>query len=243
LNKIYQIEKFIEHFDSLQVFSTTDIITFYQNYEPNIKKNTVIKRISTLVKTEKIERVGKGLYCLGQEKNYLPFIENELKSLFKKLIKKYPLLTFCVWNTKQFNEFMVHQPAQFYTLIETEKDSSEYVFHFLKELNKEVYLNPNKMEIEKYVSVAKTCLVVKDLISEAPIQIVDKFPTITIEKMLVDLYCDTDLYSVQQGSEIEIIFRTAFEKYTINKAKLFRYSDRRKRKQELIEFIKYLQIN
>ena len=60
--------------------------------------------------------------------------------------------------------------------------------------------------------------------------------------MLVDVFCVPDIYAPQQGKELENIFKNAFEKYTINRDKLLRYSARRKRKQELIKFIEYLNI-
>ena len=243
MKDIYQIEKLIKRFENKTEFSTKDVFLFFQNTDSDIKKDTVLRRISVLIKKGIIKRVGNGIYQLGQEINYKPIIEKKLITLYTKLNKKIPFLNFCIWNTKQFNEFMLHQPFRFNIIVETEKDSSEYVFHFLKQENKEVYLNPDKTEINNYVSFADNAIVIKDLISEAPILKQENISTITIEKILVDVFCDINLFAAQQGSELEVIFRTAFEKYTINKTKLFRYSDRRKRRKELKEFIQYLQIN
>ena len=44
--------------------------------------------------------------------------------------------------------------------------------------------------------------------------------TITIEKLLVDIFSDEVLFAAQQGGEMERIFREAFEKYTINENKM-----------------------
>ncbi len=242
MNSIYQIEKLLEYFANQQDIATEDIFRFYQQNETGVKRSAVIRRIVVLEKNRKIERLSKGVYRLGQTKNYVPILEKELMALYRKLQKKFPLINFCVWNTKQFNELMLHQPAQFLSVIETEKDSSEYVFHFLKQAYKEVYLNPTKAEIEKYVSLAKNGIVVKNLISETPIQQIDLTPTITIEKILVDVFCEPYLFAAQQGTELETIFKTAFEKYTINTSKLLRYANRRKRKKEIVELIQYLNL-
>lgn len=55
--------------------------------------------------------------------------------------------------------------------------------------------------------------------------------TITIEKLLVDIFCDEIIFAGQQGKEMQTIFRSAFEKYSINENKMLRYSDRRNKKQ------------
>ena len=61
--------------------------------------------------------------------------------------------------------------------------------------------------------------------------------TTTIEKLLVDVFCDDVLFAAQQGSEMEIIFREAFEKYTINENKMLRYADRRRKKEAFSNYL------
>jgi hypothetical protein len=56
--------------------------------------------------------------------------------------------------------------------------------------------------------------------------------------MLVDIFCDDVIFSAQQGGEMRTIFKNAFEKYTINQSKMLRYADRRRKKEELNQFIK-----
>lgn len=84
----------------------------------------------------------------------------------------------------------------------------------------------------------KEPLIVKSLVTEAPIQLVDGIPTVTIEKLLVDIFCDPVIFNAQQGSEMNRIFIEAFEKYTINESKMLRYSSRRRKKNELVTFLK-----
>ena len=40
--------------------------------------------------------------------------------------------------------------------------------------------------------------------------------TVVVEKLLVDLYCEKDLFYFLQGQELVNIFGNAFDKYTIN---------------------------
>jgi 3-deoxy-D-manno-octulosonic acid (KDO) 8-phosphate synthase len=54
----------------------------------------------------------------------------------------------------------------------------------------------------------------------------------TLEKILVDIIADDALFSAQQG-ELEFIFKSAFDKYNINKSKMKRYASRRNREAEI----------
>jgi len=132
---------------------------------------------------------------------------------------------------------MLHQPGRFYQLIEVEKDGMESLFYFLKDTNRSVYLNPSPELIRRYIIDEKEPWIVKPLVSESPTQKINGISSITIEKMLVDIFCDPIIFSAQQGSEMDQIFKEAFEKYTINESKMLRYAGRRSKKPELDNYL------
>lgn len=239
----YKSNSVLEYFNDSAEFSLDGVMHIYQLEEPEITKNAVMLRINHLVKKGLLSRTGKGLYALGKKLDYKPIPDTDLQKLYRKLINQFPYAKFCVWNTKLFNEFMIHQPGRFYTLIETEKDTSEFVFNYLKKINNEVFLNPNEKILRLYALNSAKCFLVKDLVSETPTQTIENTPTITIEKMLVDVFCDNIIFNTQQGSELDNIFVGAFTKYNINKTKLFRYSNRRTKKQQIEEYLNQLKIN
>ena len=69
------------------------------------------------------------------------------------------------------------------------------------------------------------------MVSEAPMQKANGVQTITIEKLLVDIFCVEIVFAAQQGGEMQTIFRNAFEKYSSNENKMLRYADRRSKKE------------
>ena len=81
---------------------------------------------------------------------------------------------------------------------------------------------------------SKRNVFVKNLVSEAPLQKIDGIPVSTLEKLLVDIYCDQD-FSYLQGSEYVRIAENAMTIFNINKTKLLRYAKRRGAKEELEE--------
>ena len=226
------------HFKSKIVFETQDIVAFFEQTEGDIKPTTVNWRVYTLVQTGVLQRIGRGKFTLGEGKNYIPEISQTTKNIFKKLKAEFPYTNLCVWSTSVINEFMLHQPNQFFVLIETDKETINAIFYFLREIKKSVFIDPAKDILEKYVVNENEVFVVKPLVSEAPTQNINGVETATIEKILVDIFCDDVIFSAQQGSEMRTIFKEVFEKYTINQSKMLRYADRRRKKEELNQFVK-----
>ena len=205
--------------------------------EPQIKEATVNWRIYCLIQMGILNRIGRGKFNLGEGKSYIPEIDKKIIILNNRLRKHYPYLTICLWSTSVFNEFMLHQPGRFYLLVEADRDGTESIFHYMKEKKYSVFLNPTKELFQRYIPDEKETWIVKSLVSEAPTQNISGINTATIEKMLVDIFCDPLTFDAQQGSELEMIFRKSFEKYTVNENKMLRYADRRRKKKELSEFL------
>jgi hypothetical protein len=79
-------------------------------------------------------------------------------------------------------------------------------------------------------------------VTEAPMQFINEVQTITIEKMLVDILVDESIFVAQQGSEMQVIFKSAIEKYGVNKSKMLRYADRRRKKEALEKYLHNIEI-
>ena len=231
------------HFKGKSVFENRDIIDFYKQTEKGVKPTTVNWRVYNLVQLGVIQRIGRAKFTLGEAKNYIPEISSSTKSIFRKLKKAFPFANLCVWNTSVLNEFMQHQPNQFFVLVEADKETIHSIFYFLRDSDTHrnkmsVFLEPTKDMYEKYIVNEKEVIILKPLTSEAPTQNINGIITPTIEKMLVDVFCDEVVFSAQQGSEMRTIFKEAFGKYTINQSKMLRYADRRRKQKELIPFVK-----
>jgi uncharacterized protein DUF6577 len=123
---------------------------------------------------------------------------------------------------------MVHQ---------VEKDVMESVFYALKEKGKDVFLDPSEEILNKYVINTREPIIITRLTTEAPTQKIHNVVTPTLEKMLVDIFCNQTLFASYQGAELKRIFQAAFEKYNMSRAKMMRYSNRRSKKFELEELL------
>lgn len=132
---------------------------------------------------------------------------------------------------------MIHQPGRFYILVEVEKDAAQSVFFYLKEHKTPVFIEPTEDFIEKYFPDQQETIIVKSLVSEAPLQTINNINIPTIEKILVDIFCDDIIFAAQQGSEMKTIFLEALSKYTVNESRIMRYADRRRKKESFREYL------
>jgi len=232
------IDDFTRYFKDKNVIDIADVVDFYSIEDAPTKSATIRWRLYSLVQKDILHRVGRGKFRFGKTTNYVPEISPKLKSVYNKIIKDFPFSRICVWHTSIFNEFMQHQMGKYYYLVEVEKDAAEAIFYSLKERNLSVFLNPNQEILDKYIPENKDIYIVKALVSEAPTQKIGKIYTVSIEKMLVDIFCDETLFAAQQGAEMRTIFNEALGKYTVNQTKMLRYADRRKRKNDFNNYLK-----
>lgn len=234
------IEDLIKEFSIKENFNISDIITYYQQFDKDIKRSTVDWRIYALVNKGILHRVSRGLYSLSENKGkeFIPEINRSLKYLSGKIYNQFPFIDTCIWSTKWLNEFMLHQPFRFYTIVEVEKEVMESVFYALKEQGKEVFLDPSEDIVNNYVVNASEPIIITRLTTEAPTQKVNKVVTQTIEKLLVDIYCNPVIFAAHQGAELKRIYQTVFDKYKVNNTKMFRYASRRNKRNEIKDFIK-----
>lgn len=232
------IAKFKDHFSKKASFTIDDIRAYYHKIEAGLKDATLRWRITNFKYKGIITAIGRGVYSLQSKPLWDPSIDNSIKSIYKKLKKNYNNLNFTIWSTAWLSEFTNLQATRHTIVISVEKDFTASVFEFLKETGlKNLYLRPDKKEVSYYLGDVKETYVITPLISKSPVQPVDKIKVPKLEKILVDLFCDKDLFNAFQGSELKNIFHKSFSTYAINSSVLINYARRRAREKELQEYI------
>lgn len=232
------IDELKSHFKGSEALRTDNIRDFYLKNEPDLSNNTINWRIYKLVNEGILERIGRGKFIFGEVKDFQLDVSSEIKRLFNKVQKEFPYVKFCIWNSSILNEFMIHQPFRFFTLLEVERDATKAIFHFLKGENRSVFLEPGMEILNNYLPENKTPILILALVSEAPTQTINGVEVPTLEKILVDLFCDTTTFYSYQGAELTTIFKEAFDRYTVHRDRLLRYARRRGKKEKLESFLK-----
>ena len=155
-----------------------------------------------------------------------------LRRIYNKVKKELPFINFCIWGSRWFNEFMIHQLFKYHIVVEVEKEAADSVFNTITDFSKYVFLKPDAEIFRRYIINYQEVIIVKSLISESPLQEFDGIKVPCIEKLLIDCLIDNDLFAAQQD-ELENIYQSVFNKYLINTNKIRRYARRR---NQLTEF-------
>jgi len=189
-----------------------------------------------MVNSGVLSRTGRGLYQLGTGHNYTPELSPRILKINKLLKKRFPLISYCVWDSGMLNEFAQHLSSYHFILVDIERDVAESVYFQLKEEFSGVFLRPSEMLLNNVLSDFRLPLVVRYLVSESPISMRNDMPVVTVEKMLVDIFSDPE-FGYLIGSERRAIFSNAYYKYIINENKLLRYAARKGKKEEIQNYI------
>ena len=142
-----------------------------------------------------------------------------------------------IWDTSWLNNYMVHQKFTNNIILEVEKDAAPVVFAYLQELYRNVYLNPGKFEVEHYIVSGQKNIIIKNLMMTSPLTEREGLILPTIEKIMVDLFKDDELFAPYQGAELQNIFQEFFYTYNINPSTLRQYANKRHVRDRLIFFL------
>lgn len=232
------IKKLKEEFKGRDFFSREALYHFFTRYTPELKETTFRWRIYDLKRKQIIRSVSRARFSLFLQPAFTPEIDSKIRNLYQKVKKEFPYVKISIWNTKWLNQLMLHQPGKFLTIIEIENEAKSSVFSYLKDAgHKNVFLEPNKREIENYIADNRDSIIVSGLISKSPTVEINKIIVPGIEKILVDIFSDSSLYASFQGSEMVHIYENAFKKYDVNATRLFNYANRRNKRKDLERFI------
>jgi len=183
-------------------------------------------------------RIERGVYKLHDDarKDFSVVCSEEIRQINQQIKSQFPFADYCLWPASALMPYMHHIPNLNLLFVDVEREVAESVFNLLNtNSNKRVFLMPSFTDFERYISTNEA-IIIRPLISESPLQIVEGINTPTIEKILVDIVGDVE-FSFLLGTEINYVYSTIFERHNINKNKLLRYSARRGRKEEVEQLI------
>lgn len=233
-------------FSGSRLVHKAELRKYYSQHFQQATEQAFRRFLYRLEKQQTIVPVGAGGYVFhepssqqaARKMRFSPNWSQELVSLNKTIQETFPYIQYLGWETRALHEFMVHQPGQNLFIVEAEKDVCESVFYHLSQQNPgRVFLDPDRLTMERYVLRQSGNILISRLITQAPRTKAHVIPFPKLEKILVDIFVDRDKFYFLQGEELVSIFENAFSFYWVNEKTLFRYAGRRKASMKLWHFI------
>ena len=231
-------EEVLDRIDDKKTYCHKELVDELRKLKTDLSESTYHWAISGLVRAGALTRLGYDSYSLSSnlsKDKYVPVYSDTAEELIRLISEKYPYVQFTVFETVLMNEFLNHLIAQNTVFIQVERESSIYVFRFLQEQGiQNVMYKPGKNDFNLYWS--KDCVIVTDMISEAPIR-ADKPHAIMLEKMLVDMLADKLIAATFSKAELPDVMEQAQSRYLLDKVRMLRYARRRNRQDVLLKYL------
>ena len=180
-------------------FTRKDLLNAVRSGMKNISEGSLVVLLNRMLAENKIIRVSYGKYKLNEDLKYDFLYEPSefMLSLNRHIKEKFPFIDYCIWQPSIFASMMLHIPAVRTTLVDVERVAMESVFMSLQNMESAipVFLNPNQEDADRYIT-NRDMIIVRPLVKEAPIDIIDGCPVPTLEKMLVDAISDLSLIHI-----------------------------------------------
>lgn len=190
-------------------------------------RNTMNCTLSRMINKGDIVRIACGTYAAADGKQiFNAVLTNKEMEIARVLKEHFPFAPVCIYNGITLAPLQHHLFENNMTYIETDRTAIESFFNFLKERLDNVWLTPDSELVSRYINLSDAGIIIKPLITEAPLQYVNGIPSPTIEKLLIDIQKDHD-FSYLQGYEYERLWDNAQALYYINSTRLKRYAKRR----------------
>ncbi|PKP36568.1 MAG: hypothetical protein CVT97_08705 [Bacteroidetes bacterium HGW-Bacteroidetes-14] len=221
-----------------KIFTRKELITNLKDKDQIGSPGIFSEQLNRLLKSGQLIRVERGVYKLPDEdcRDFSIVCSEDIKRINQQIKIQFPFVDYCLWSTATIMPYMHHIPNLNLLFIDVEREVSESVFNLLNtDSSLRVFLMPDQTDFDRYIN-GSDAIIIRPLISESPLQLVEGINTPTIEKVLVDIVGDVE-FSFLQGSEINYVYTTIFERHNVNKNKLLRYATRRGRKEEVEKLI------
>ena len=221
-----------------RIYSRNDIVAALKNIHDGLSENSYRWAIGYLVDHGILRHTGRDRYILPKlnEKNdYRPKYSDTAHDIMKSVTEKYPMIEFTVFESVLLNEFLNHQIARNTIFLQVDRDVSGFVFDYVREsISGTALYKPSEKEYSRYWH--PECIIIINQTSQAPL--LNTFPhDITIEKLLVDIYCDKTIKQIYNVAEYETIVKNAYELYNVDTVRLLRYAGRRNKGSEIKHFL------
>jgi hypothetical protein len=230
-------DKILSNLKVMSSFTKEDIAEKFKDNGLIITDVALTGKIFRWRKNNLIHDIAKGKYVINFKSTFVPEPDKFIGKVSKLYNSKYEDVDYCLWSTNWLSIFMHHIPFNSFYVLETDKDVCESAFYHLKDNGINAYYIPSGEQIEKYVLPEDDSIIIRPLITRAPCIKQEKITIASIEKILVDIFCDQNIYYLYSGREQRWIFENILNAYNINFSTLLSYAERRKRHRELREYL------
>lgn len=231
------ISRLKKRYGKKETVTTQEITEVLSDALPNISASTISWRINQLKNENLIHQAGRGLYSFEFKPDYNFDLSLKTKRIYNR-VKALATSEICVWDTNALDSILGVDNTKSLIFLSVVKEDLEPLFNNMQAFSKQVFLNPDKETIKRYLKPLEEAIVLTPMVSETPLIKTGDYVTPTLEGLLVNSLCEFNTTLDPMGYSMRDLFALAFEKYSINRSKLLRFASRRDKKLEIETLLK-----
>lgn len=129
----------------------------------DINRSSLLWHLFKLVNSNVLIRTGRGMYAKVRKPIFSPKPADDIIEIFNLLQTNFPFAKFCIYQGKIISPLQHDLSSNRIIYVETERDSAEAIFNFLKRESRPVFLRPGKDTVYRYVDIGQ-----QDYLREEP---------------------------------------------------------------------------
>ncbi len=196
--------------------------------------------LSLMLKNGELIKESWGTYIIPTQRKrlFIPVPSKEIRDINHLLKEEFPYTNICAWDPQIIVPFMQNIPHLNMLIVEIERIAMEPAFNLLQEKVSErrVIFNPSSEDYARYVSGFPS-IIVKPLISQAPLIDFGGINMPRLEKVMVDIIGDIE-FDFARERELYTIIENLLSSFDVNYKALYRYADRRSRRSQVDSLLK-----
>jgi len=192
----------------------------------DVSRSTVRWQLYELVRRGKLRRLRRGVYTRPDKREFQLTVPDSLASLFHAIRTDLPYIAICTWSSDVLHDLTHHYPHRTVFIIEVEKEGETAVQDLLIGMEQPAVTYEDLPAVERS-TLGQEYIVIKRIVSEAPVTSVNGVTVPRLEKILVDIVRDKNLFGFLEGAETHHIYESAMKRFHVQLDTLLRYASRR----------------
>lgn len=219
--------------------STNEIVKYILSKNPYVPTNTINWVLYDMAKNGEVVRAGRGIYSFDSKPVWRPVLSEAAKKVVAAIGAQMPYLNTTITDSSVLSEFMVQQPFTFSIILEVPIRLIDSVVQKLNEAGIKAFSKANRKLAELYVKDDTTIFVTKTVQTTALLPYEGRIKTSLLEKILVDVLAEPQLYGQFQGWELENLYENASRSYALNYSQMLKYANNRGKRPAAEELLKH----
>ena len=222
-----------------KTITTAEIVKDLIRIYPELNKNTIIWNLNEMVKRGDIVRIGRGKYFFSNEpcQEFMMPIYDDAKQVINTIFNNFKYVKIVAMDSKWLSDYLVQQPFATVVKIEVNAPAVDAVVNLLRREGWKVFTTSEIMDADKYFTETRIFVVDKIRFNNPTKKCKGNLYIAKLEKIMVDIACDPEVFKQYQGWELENFYDNVTEKCAVNFSTIIKYASSRGRKDQIIPLL------